>query len=81
MESTIIKLLAHIYLSAIAGKTAKAQLALLVGGCKILFCNGLRGPPFRNFFKIKVLGFDVEKKGNFQLLHADLALFNSNCFF
>ena len=54
MESTIIKLLAQIYLSAIAGKTAKAQLALLVRGCKILFCNGLRRPPpFRNFFQNK----------------------------
>ena len=40
------------------------------------------GPPFfRKFFNIQRIflrGFEVEKKGNFKLLHADLAVFNSN---
>ena len=54
------------------------------GGGNILFCNGLVGgglragfPPFRKFLKTKVL-FYGRKKGNFKLLHADLAVFNSN---
>ena len=40
-------------------------------------------PPLEKIFKIKVLflRFDVEKKENFQLLHVNLAVFNSNRFF
>ena len=41
------------------------------------------GPPFRKFFKNKSAFLRVwsRKNGNFKLLHADLAVFNSNRFF
>ena len=58
-------------------------------GGNLLLCNGwgrgLKGgfPPFSKIFQkqkcfIRVLS---RKKGNFKLLHADLAVFNSNQFF
>jgi len=67
----------------------EAQLGLLLGGGgNILFCKGqggLRGTPpplFENFSKTKVFFKGLKsKKGNFKLLHADLAVFNSNRFF
>ena len=64
---------------------SEAQLALLLGGGgKILFYNGLRwalrGTPCRKNFlnKSAFLRVSCRKKGNFQLLHADLPVFNSN---
>ena len=59
----------------------EAQLGLLLGGGgNILFCKGQGG--FENFSKTKVFFKGLKsKKGNFKLLHADLAVFNSNRFF
>jgi len=59
------------------------------GGGNILLCNGRGGvkvgfpPLFRKIFRNKSAFIRVlsRKKGNFKLLHADLAVFNSNRFF
>ena len=60
----------------------EAQLGLLLGGGgNILFCKGLGG--FSKIFQKQksFLKGLKSKKGNFKLLHADLAVFNSNRFF
>ena len=46
------------------------------------FCQGVEGSaPLVLFFKKSFFNGLMSKKGNFQLLHADLFVFNSNRFF
>ena len=71
-------------------RDSEAQLGLLLWGGNILLCNGwgrggVKGgfPPFSKIFQKQKFFYKglSRKKGNFKMLHADLAVFNSNRFF